>query len=80
MESTYIPDAARHFDSLPNAARIDIATVIAVTGLSRASIYRHIQNGWFPKPMKLGRHHNSGNMWSVGEIRQVLDGKWAACE
>ena len=78
MDSNHIPDAARHFDSLPAAARVDIATVKAVTGLSRPSIYRYMATDRFPKPLKLGGHQNSSNLWSVGEIRQVLAGNWPA--
>lgn len=78
MNSTHIPDAARHFDSLPAAARVDISTVKAVTGLSRASIYRYMATDQFPRPLKLGGHQNSCNRWSVGEIRQVLAGNWPA--
>lgn len=31
-----------------------LPTVIAQTGLSKSEIYRRINNGTFPKPLKLG--------------------------
>lgn len=70
MTST-VPSTARNLDSLPDSALIDIATVLAVTSKSRATIYRWIDRGHFPTPRKIG---NSQNLWSVGDIRRVLAG------
>lgn len=47
---------------------IRIRTVLARTGLSRASLYRKIQEGTFPRQIKLGQHsagwHESAiNRW-----------------
>ncbi|MCK9258160.1 MAG: AlpA family phage regulatory protein [Azoarcus sp.] len=72
MESAYLPDSARHFDSLPDSARIDIATMIAVVGRSRASVYRYIDKGILPRPRKLAGTQNS---WIVGEVRKALAAK-----
>lgn len=71
MESAHLPDAARHFDRLPDSALVDIANILAVTSKSRATIYRWIDRGQFPKPRKIG---NSQNLWSVGDIRRALAG------
>lgn len=38
----------------PNNSLVDIKTVCATLCRSRASIYRDIQRGDFPKPIKLG--------------------------
>lgn len=71
MESAHLPDAARHFDRLPDTALVDIPVIRAVTSKSRATIYRWIELGKFPKPRKIG---NSKNLWSVGEVRRALAG------
>lgn len=44
---------------------IRIAQVIAVTGLSKATIYRYMDKGVFPRPIKLGEH-------SVGWIEEEV--------
>lgn len=71
MESTHLPAAARHFDSLPDSAKVNLAVVKAVTTKSTATIYRWIAAGQFPRPRKIG---NSQNLWSVGDIRRALAG------
>lgn len=54
---------------MPDPDRIiRIRTVLARTGLSRASLYRKIQEGTFPRQIKLGQHsagwHESAiNLW-----------------
>jgi predicted DNA-binding transcriptional regulator AlpA len=69
MESAHLPDSARYFDSLPDSARIDIATMIAVYGKSRATTYRHVEKGILPRPRKLA---GTQNYWIVGEVRKAL--------
>jgi predicted DNA-binding transcriptional regulator AlpA len=73
MESPLLPDSARHFDALPDSARIDIAAVIAVTGRSRATIYRWVDKGILPAPRKLGV--GTQNLWTVGDLRRALNAK-----
>lgn len=69
MEAVKLPDSARHFDSLPNSALIDIASLVAVTGKSRATVYRWIEKGILPKPHKRA---GTQNVWSVGDVRRSL--------
>jgi predicted DNA-binding transcriptional regulator AlpA len=69
MPQSKLTKSARNFDELPDTARIKIATVLAVTSVSHATIYRWMALGKFPKPHKIG---NSQNMWSVGEVRRAL--------
>lgn len=66
------PPSVRHFDSLPNDARIDLAALRWLMNCSRATIYRRIAAGQIPKPTKPGP--NSPNLWCVGEIRALLQG------
>lgn len=43
---------------------VSIANIVARLDRSRASIYRDIQRGEFPKPLRLGR----SSRWLVSEI------------
>ena len=70
MESAYLPDSARHFDRLPDSARVDIAVVCAITGRSRATIFRWVKDGTFPKPRKIGQ--GTYNLWRVSDLRAAL--------
>lgn len=70
MESAHLPDSARHFDSLPDSARIDISSLTAVIGKSRATAYRWVAKGYLPKPRKFGP--GCQNTWTVGEVRRAL--------
>lgn len=71
MKTESIPNSARHFDALPDSARVDISTLIAITGKSRATLYRWIDKGILPKPRKPAGP-TSQNSWTVGEIRRAL--------
>lgn len=63
-----IPAALKHFDSLPDTARVRLPVVQALTGRSATSIWRDVKAGRLPAPLRLG--HTSA--WSVGELRAVL--------
>ena len=63
------PAAAEHFDRLPDSALVGIATVKALTSKSRATIYRWMDRGLFPRPCKIGTTHN---LWRAGDIRRAL--------
>lgn len=47
---------------------VDIKTVCATLSRSRASIYRDIERGDFPKPIKRG--HSS--RWRVSDLNKIL--------
>jgi len=47
--------------------------VVRFTGLSIPTIYRHIRNGKFPKPIKLGRT----SRWVESELMAWLEAKKA---
>lgn len=66
------PPLLPHFDNLPDAARVNIDIVTVVTGRSRASLYRDIRAGRFPKPIHVGMGPHSAARWSVGDIRAHL--------
>lgn len=64
-----LPAAAQNFDRQPDSALVDIAALKAITGKSRATLYRWIAQGILPQPRKLGR---TQNVWTVGDIRRAL--------
>lgn len=48
---------------------IDIKTVCAILCRSRASIYRDIQRGDFPDPIKLG----GSSRWRMSDLNKIID-------
>ncbi|RDK01630.1 helix-turn-helix transcriptional regulator [Paraburkholderia lacunae] len=67
MKST---DKLKNFDSLPNAAAVDVHTVAALCGCSVATAWDRARRGVLPKPRKIG----GSTRWNVGELRAVLLG------
>jgi predicted DNA-binding transcriptional regulator AlpA len=67
-----IPDALRNFDLLPDSAHVRLPVVRALFACSCATIWRHVQEGTFPKPHKLSERVTT---WNVGELRRALAGK-----
>jgi prophage regulatory protein len=53
-----------------NFYRLD--EVLSISRLSRASIYRLISLGLFPKPVKLGLRSNG---WRVADVQAWLDSR-----
>lgn len=66
--------AAKHFDSLPDNTRIKSTVALAVLGVeSLSTLWRWEKTGRLPPSQKVaGSRYKS---WSVGEIRQVRDGR-----
>jgi predicted DNA-binding transcriptional regulator AlpA len=58
------------FPLLPDEALIEIRTVSALLGRSRASIWRDVATGRLPAPIKLG----GSTRWRVGGVRAALGG------
>jgi predicted DNA-binding transcriptional regulator AlpA len=58
------------FPLLPDEALIEIRTVSALLGRSRASIWRDVATGRLPAPIKLG----GSTRWRVGSVRAALGG------
>lgn len=50
---------------------IPIGVVEEHTGLKKSSIYKRIQEGTFPKPIKLGH----ASRWQAGEISKWISDK-----
>lgn len=64
-----IPGALITFDSQPNAANVRLPVVMALYGISSASVWRNVKNGNIPKPRKLTTR---STVWNVGELRAAL--------
>lgn len=64
-----IPDALKHFDSLPNAAHVRQPVVQALFGCSAATVWRMVKRGTLPAPRKLSARVTA---WNVGALRKVL--------
>lgn len=62
----------QNFSYLPNESLVRLPILMALYGLSKASIYRFIKDGIIPAPIKLtGRT----SVWIVGDIRNNLRSK-----
>ena len=64
-----IPDALRHFDSLPDSASVRLPVVAALVGCSTATVWRMVKRGTLPAPRKLLERVTA---WNVGDLRKAL--------
>ena len=48
---------------------IKLKSVVAITGLSRSTIYLQIQKGQFPKPVKLSQRSSA---WVESEVEEWI--------
>lgn len=64
-----IPDALKHFDSLPDSASVRLPVVQALYACSPASVWRGVKAGTIPKPRKLTPRTTA---WLVRDLRQSL--------
>ena len=60
-----------------NARMLRLKQVAAIVGLGRSSIYRKVQEGTFPSPIKLGSARASG--WISGEVYAWIDEQIRRC-
>jgi predicted DNA-binding transcriptional regulator AlpA len=73
LKSQYQPlTALVSFDSQPNSANVRLPVVMALYGISSASVWRNCKNGNIPKPRKLTTRTTA---WNVGELRAALNVK-----
>jgi prophage regulatory protein len=56
---------------------LKIEEVMKVTSLSKATIYRFVREGNFPRPLKLGRRSSS---WAESEITEWIVSRFALRE
>ncbi len=59
-------EALLSFDQLPDSAHVRLPTVAAWRGTSTSAVWRHVQAGLLPKPVKLGPRTTA---WKVGDLR-----------
>ncbi len=71
LKSQHHPLAALvTFDSQPNSANVRLPVVMALYGISSASVWRNVKNGNIPKPRKLTTRTT---VWNVGELRAAME-------
>ena len=72
MKQQIQKDILQNFSYLPDESLVRLPILMALYGLSKASIYRFIKDGIIPAPIKLtGRT----SVWIVGDIRNNLRSK-----
>lgn len=59
-----------NFDDLPDTAMVDVKTVASLLNRGKSTIWRDVQAGAFPAPVKLGP---ACTRWNVGAIRRHLE-------
>ena len=64
-----LSEALINFDQLPNIANVRLSVVMALYGISSATVWRNVKNGNIPKPHKLTARTT---VWNVGELRAAL--------
>lgn len=69
MASPTISPSLAAFDSLPDAALIDVSTCAALLGCSRNTVWRRAATGALPKPLKVSPQQTR---WRVGDVRKAL--------
>jgi predicted DNA-binding transcriptional regulator AlpA len=65
-----VPDALKHFDSLPDSANVRQPVVEALFGCSGSTVWRMVKRKTLPAPRKLSDRISA---WNVGELRRKLD-------
>lgn len=64
-------EAAQHFDTLPDSARVRSDVVLALSGAkSLVTLWRWEKSGILPASRKVAGSRNK--TWSAGEIRRAL--------
>ena len=69
MATHTIPAALAAFDTLPDAALIDVRVVAALLGCSNNTVWRRVRGGALPLPV---RPSVQQTRWRVGDVRKVL--------
>jgi prophage regulatory protein len=65
------------FGERESARILRLKQVAAIVGIGRSSIYRKVQEGTFPSPIKLGSARASG--WISGEVYAWIDDQIRRC-
>lgn len=65
------------FAERESARILRLKQVSATVGIGRSSIYRKVQEGTFPSPIKLGSARASG--WISGEVYEWIDEQIRRC-
>lgn len=63
-----LPNAVALWDKLPDSAEVDVKSICLIKGLSKATIYRRVMAGRFPKPLPREEGTNA-TRWRLGDVR-----------
>jgi predicted DNA-binding transcriptional regulator AlpA len=63
------------FDQLPNAALLSASDLVTLSGRSRTSVWRDVNEGRLCKPVRLGPNCVR---WRVSDVRKYLAGEYTA--
>jgi len=63
-----LPDAVKHFDNLPDEARLNSRDFMTLLRISSTTFWRRRKEGVIPQPDRFGT-------WTVGEVRKVLSAR-----
>lgn len=61
----------KDFDSLPDAAHVNVQIVAALLDCKVPTIWARLRRNEFPRPKKFGSH----TRWNVGVLRQLMKGE-----
>jgi predicted DNA-binding transcriptional regulator AlpA len=64
------------FDDLPNSANVRLPVVMGLYGVSAATVWRNVKQGFIPKPHKLTARTT---VWNVGELKRSLSRGEGVC-
>ena len=67
-----VESALRSFDDLPDLAHVRLPVVQALYGCSASAVWRNVNLGHIPKPIKLLPNLTA---WRVGDLRLDLQGR-----
>jgi predicted DNA-binding transcriptional regulator AlpA len=68
--ASYLPDALRNFNLLPDSAHVRQPVVKALWAISDATLWRRVKDGGIPQPLKLSTRVTA---WNVGDLRRALN-------
>lgn len=70
-----VADGLKIFDTLPNSAHVRQPTVEGLYCCSSATVWRHVQQGHIPAPIRFSPRITA---WNVGALRDALRSKQGA--
>lgn len=67
--TSHIPLVATHFDEMPDSGYVRASVVLALFGISKATLWRWVKSSQIPAPKTIGR----SSLFQVGQLRACLE-------